>query len=222
MPIESVMPSNRLILCRPLLPPPSIFPSSRVFSNKSAFPIRWPKHWSFGFSISLSDEYSELISFSLQSKVFSSWNWTWVSSTAGRFFTVWATREAQASYGFTFYVEAYDSEFIFVEGWGLHLNSLFACGCPAILASFAGKTFLCSSCLCSFIKGQLPAFMGVYFWAVYSVPLVYDSVIMLLTSQCFNYCSCAVCLEIRTVRPSILFFFPDCFDNAKLLGAYEF
>ena len=63
MSIESVMPSNRLILCHPLLLLPSIFPSIRVFSNESAFHIRWPKYWSFSFSISPSNEYSGLISF---------------------------------------------------------------------------------------------------------------------------------------------------------------
>ena len=62
MPIESVMPSNHLILCRPLLLLPSIFPSIRVFSNESVFPIRWTKYWSFSFSISPSYEYSGLIS----------------------------------------------------------------------------------------------------------------------------------------------------------------
>ena len=61
--IESVMPSNRLILCCPLLLLLSIFPSIRVFSNESALPIRWPKYWSFSFSISPSNEYSGLISF---------------------------------------------------------------------------------------------------------------------------------------------------------------
>ena len=63
MSIESVMPSNHLILCRPLLLPPSIFPSIRVFSNESVLHIRWPKYWSFSFSISPSNEYSGLISF---------------------------------------------------------------------------------------------------------------------------------------------------------------
>ena len=63
MSIESVMPSNHLILCRPLLFLPSIFPSIRVFSNKSALYIRWPKYWSFSFNISPSSEYSGLISF---------------------------------------------------------------------------------------------------------------------------------------------------------------
>ena len=63
MSTESVMPSNHLILCHPLLLLPSIFPSSRVFSNESALCIRWPKYWSFSFSISPSNEYSGLISF---------------------------------------------------------------------------------------------------------------------------------------------------------------
>ena len=63
MSIESVMPSNHLILCRPLLLLPSSFPSIRVFSNKSVHHIRWPKYWSFNFSISPSNEYSGLISF---------------------------------------------------------------------------------------------------------------------------------------------------------------
>ena len=63
MSIESVMPSNHLILCRPLLLLPSIFPSIRVFSNESVLHIRWPNYWSFSFSISPSNEYSELISF---------------------------------------------------------------------------------------------------------------------------------------------------------------
>ena len=63
--IESVMPSNHLILCCPLLLPLSIFSSIRVFSNESVLCIRWPKYWSFSFSISLSDEYSGLISFKM-------------------------------------------------------------------------------------------------------------------------------------------------------------
>ena len=63
MSIESVMPSNHLILCRPLLLPPSIFPSIRVFSNETVLCIRWPKYWSFSLSISPSNEYSGLISF---------------------------------------------------------------------------------------------------------------------------------------------------------------
>ena len=62
MSIESVIPSN-LLLCRPLLLPPSIFPSITVFSNESAVRIRWPKYWRFSFSISPSNEYSGLISF---------------------------------------------------------------------------------------------------------------------------------------------------------------
>ena len=63
MSIESVMSPNHLILCHPLHLPPSIFPSIRVFSNESVFRIRWPKYWSFSFSISPSNEYSGLISF---------------------------------------------------------------------------------------------------------------------------------------------------------------
>ena len=63
MPIELVMSSSHLILCRPLLLPPSIFPSIRVFSKESALPIRWPKYWSFSFNTSTSNEYSGLISF---------------------------------------------------------------------------------------------------------------------------------------------------------------
>ena len=67
MPIESVMPSNHLILCHHLLLLPSIFPSIRVFSNESVLCIRWPKYWSFSFSISSSNEYSALISFRMDS-----------------------------------------------------------------------------------------------------------------------------------------------------------
>ena len=63
MSIESVIPSNFLILCHPLLLLPSIFPRIRVFSNESALRIRWPKYWSFSFSISPSNKYSGLISF---------------------------------------------------------------------------------------------------------------------------------------------------------------
>ena len=77
MSIASVMPSNHLILCRPLLLLPSIFPSIRVFSNKPVLCIRWPKYWSFSFNISPSNEYSGLFPLgwtgwiSLQSKGFS-------------------------------------------------------------------------------------------------------------------------------------------------------
>ena len=63
MSIESVMPSNHLNLCHPILLLPSIFPSIRIFPNESVLHIRWPKYWSFSFSISLSNEYSGLISF---------------------------------------------------------------------------------------------------------------------------------------------------------------
>ena len=65
MSIQSMMPSNHLILCHPLLLLPSIFPSIRVFSNESALCIRWPNYWHFSFSISPSNEYSWLISFTI-------------------------------------------------------------------------------------------------------------------------------------------------------------
>ena len=65
MSIESVIPSNHLILCRPLLLLPSVFPNIRVFSNELALHIRWPKYWSFSFSISPFQEYSGLISFKI-------------------------------------------------------------------------------------------------------------------------------------------------------------
>ena len=65
MSIDSVMPSNHLILCCPLLLPSSIFSSIRVFSSESVLPIRWPKYWSFSFSISPSNEYLGLISFKI-------------------------------------------------------------------------------------------------------------------------------------------------------------
>ena len=67
MSIKSVIPPNHLILCRPLLLLPLIFPSIRVFSNESVLHIRWTKYWSFNFSISLSNEYSELISLRMDS-----------------------------------------------------------------------------------------------------------------------------------------------------------
>ena len=63
MSIELIMPSNHLDFCRPLLLPPSVFPSTRVFSSELAFCIRWPKYWSFNFSINPSNNYSGLISF---------------------------------------------------------------------------------------------------------------------------------------------------------------
>ena len=65
MPIASVMPSSHIALCHPLLLPPSIFPSIRVFSNELVLPIRWPQYWSFSFSISSSNEYSGQISFKM-------------------------------------------------------------------------------------------------------------------------------------------------------------
>ena len=67
--IESVMPSNHLILCRPFLLSASIFSSIRVFSSESVLHIRWPKYWSFSFSISPSNEYSGLISFRMTGRI---------------------------------------------------------------------------------------------------------------------------------------------------------
>ena len=84
MSIESVMPSNHLVLYRPLLFLSSIFPSIRVFSNESALHIRWPKYWSFSFSISASSEYTGLISLQFKglSRVFSSTKFEAISSSA--------------------------------------------------------------------------------------------------------------------------------------------
>ena len=76
MSFESVMPSNHLILCHLLLLPPSIFPSIRVFSNESVLHIRWPKYWSFSFSMSPSNEYSGLISFRMNWLDFLAVQWT--------------------------------------------------------------------------------------------------------------------------------------------------
>ena len=73
MSIELVLPSNHLILCHPLFLLPLIFPSIRVFSNESVLHIRWPKYWSFSFSVSLSNEYSGLISFSPEGLTFPLW-----------------------------------------------------------------------------------------------------------------------------------------------------
>ena len=77
MPIESVMPSNHLILCRPLLLPPPIPPSIRVFSNESTLRITWPKYWSFSFSISPSNEHRGLISETLVCQQRSIWSRLW-------------------------------------------------------------------------------------------------------------------------------------------------
>ena len=77
MSIESVMPSSHLILCRPLLLLPSIFPSIRVFSNESTLRMRWPKYWSFSFSISPSNELPRLISFRMD----------WLDLLAGQVFS---------------------------------------------------------------------------------------------------------------------------------------
>ena len=85
MSIESVMPSNHPILCRPLLLLPSIFPSSRVFCNESTLHMRWPKYWSFSFSISPSNEYSGLISFRMDWLDLFAVQWTLKSSPTPQF-----------------------------------------------------------------------------------------------------------------------------------------
>ena len=74
--LESLMPSSHLILCRPLLLLPSIFPSIRVFSNESVLPIRWPKYWSFSFNISSSNEYSGTTSFRMDGLDLLAVQWT--------------------------------------------------------------------------------------------------------------------------------------------------
>ena len=83
--IESVMPFNYLILCHPLLLPPSIFPNIRVFSNESALCIRWPKYWSFSFSTSPSNEYLGLISFRMDWLDLLAIQWTLESSPTPQF-----------------------------------------------------------------------------------------------------------------------------------------
>ena len=87
MSIEFVVPSNHLILCHPLLLLPSIFPSIRIFSNESVLHIRWPKYWSFSFSISPSNEYSGLISFRM--------DWL-ISSQSKRLSRVFSTTAVQS------------------------------------------------------------------------------------------------------------------------------
>ena len=87
--IKSVMPSNHLILCWPLLLPPSIFPRIRVFSIESALRIRWPKYWSFSFSISPSKEYSDLISFRI--------NWLDLLAVQGTLQSLLQHRSSKAS-----------------------------------------------------------------------------------------------------------------------------
>ena len=89
MSIESVMPSNHLILCCPLLLLPSIFPSIRVFSNESILCIRWPKYWSLSFNISLSNEHSGLISFRM--------DWLDLPAVQGTFKSLLQYRSSKAS-----------------------------------------------------------------------------------------------------------------------------
>ena len=97
MSIESVMPSNHFILCRPLLLLPSVFPSIRVFSNESALHIRWPKYWSFSFSISLSNKFLELISFRIDWLDLLAIQGTPKSSAAPQFESIKADKEKKGS-----------------------------------------------------------------------------------------------------------------------------
>ena len=96
--IELVMPSNYLILCHPILHLPSVFPSIRVFSNESALHIRWPKYWSFSFSLSPFNEYSGLISFRIEVK----WSEVKSFSRVQLFATPWTVAyQAPLSMGFS-------------------------------------------------------------------------------------------------------------------------
>ena len=114
MSTKSVMPSNHLVLCHPLLLLPSIFPSIRVFSSESVLPIRWPKYWPFSFGISPSKEYSGLISFrmdwldllavqgtlksSLKPQGFRAWKWKWKLLCCVRVFvTPWTIQSMEFS-----------------------------------------------------------------------------------------------------------------------------
>ena len=121
--IKLVMPSNHLILCHPLLLPPSIFPSIRVSSNESVLPIRWPEYWSFSFSISPSNEYLGLISFRMDRFDLLAVQGTlrsllqchgWKASILGRsaFFMV------QLSHPYNYWIIQYSSGF---EGNAIHL-----------------------------------------------------------------------------------------------------
>ena len=119
MSIETLMPSNHLILCHPLLLPPSIIPSTRVFSNESVLHIRWPKYWSFSFSISPSNEYSGLIS----SRKYFVYVLSWSFMTLCFIFA-----------SFIYF------EFIFVCGVRECSNFIDLCSCPAGPMLHAGKT----------------------------------------------------------------------------------
>ena len=112
--ITLVMPSNHLILCRPLLFPPSIFPGIRVFSNESGFPIRWPKYWSFSLSISPSSEHPELISFRM--------NWLDLLAVQGTLKSLLQHHSSKASYpkylpDFVFLPAVWIEDWFYDEAW---------------------------------------------------------------------------------------------------------
>ena len=131
MSIESVMPSSHLILCRPLLLLPSIFPSIRVFSNESALRIRWPKYWSFSFNISPSNEHPGLISFRM--------DWLDLLAVQGTpyiyncyiFFLDWSFDHYVVSFFVSFHSLYFKVYFMWYEYWyssllsfGLHLHEI--------------------------------------------------------------------------------------------------
>ena len=89
MSIELVMPSNHLILCRPIFLHPSVFPSIRIFPNESVLCIRWPKYWSFSFSISSSNKYSRLLSFRI--------DWFYLLAVQGTFKSLLQHHSSKAS-----------------------------------------------------------------------------------------------------------------------------
>ena len=106
MSVESVMPSNHLVLCRPLLLPPSILPSIRVFSNESAPHIRWPKYWTSSFSISPSNEYLGFISFRT--------DWFDLLAVHGTLKSLLQHHSSKASSGVTIYTHNLNNSCLFV------------------------------------------------------------------------------------------------------------
>ena len=112
MSIKSVMPSNHLVLCRPLLLPPSVFPSIRIFSSESVLHIRLPKYWSFSFSISPSNEYSGLISFRM--------DWLYLLAVQGNLKSLLQRPSSKASLGRPRGME-WGGRWEEGSGWGTHV-----------------------------------------------------------------------------------------------------
>ena len=134
MSIQSVMPSNHLILCHPLLLLPSVFPSIRVFSNESGLCIRWPKYWSFSFSISPSNEYSGLMSFRM--------DWLDLLAVQGTLKSLLQHHSSKAS--------------VLLHSAYTEAQSLVEIDSPAILDQFGSNQFTVSRLYHSF-KGCAPA-----------------------------------------------------------------